>query len=96
MAPSEAATPQRQTSDGDISSDLRPAGIEDHVVTDAIDGSTGTLVNSVQDVLGHADHEERLEVARWLDAVLAGVSDDDLSHTSWSTPGAAASTPTRT
>ncbi len=78
MVTSGAATPERATSDGDIARDLSPAGIEDHVVTDAIEGSTGTLVNSVQDVLVQADHEERVEVARWLDAVLAGVADDDL------------------
>ena len=78
MSTSGEPTPVRAASDGDIARDLSPAGIEDHVVTDAIEGSTGTLVNSVQDVLVHADHEERVEVARWLDAVLAGVADDDL------------------
>ena len=31
----------------------------------------------MQDVLAHAGHDERLEVARWLDAVLAGTSEDD-------------------
>ena len=80
MANREAAAVPRLASDGDIAGDLRPDGIEHHVVTDAVEGSTGTLVNSVQDVLEHADHEERLEVARWLDAVLAGTSDDDLSR----------------
>ena len=54
--------------------------IEQHEVAEAIGGSTGTLVNSVQDVLAHADHGEQLEVARWLDAVLAGTSADDLSE----------------
>ena len=78
MSTSGEPTPVRAASDGDIARDLSPAGIEDQVVTDAIEGSTGTLVNSVQDVLVHADHEERVEVARWLDAVLAGVADDDL------------------
>ena len=80
MATNEAASSPRRAADGDIASDLRPEGIEHHVVTDAIDGSTGTLVHSVQDVLEHADHEERIEVARWLDAVLAGTSEDDLSN----------------
>ncbi|MEO6627747.1 MAG: polyphosphate kinase 2, partial [Aquihabitans sp.] len=77
---SSKATPPRRTSDGDIAGDLRPAGIADHVVTDAIDGSTGTLVNTVQDVLALADHDEQLEVARWLGAVLGGVSEDELGQ----------------
>ena len=78
-SPSEEPSP-RPASAGDIAADLRPTGIEQHEITEAIEGSTGTLVNAVQDVLTQADHEERLEVARWLDAVLAGTSDDDLSQ----------------
>ena len=71
--------PARSASAGDTAASLDPAGIEQHVVGEAIDGSVGTLVNSVQDVLAHAGHDERLEVARWLDAVLAGTSEDDLT-----------------
>jgi polyphosphate kinase 2 len=80
MAPPIEDDRPRPTAAGDIAEHLDPAGIEHHVVTDAVDGSTGTLVNAVQDVLAKADYEERVEVARWLDAVLAGTSDDDLSR----------------
>jgi len=70
--------PPRPAAAGDIAADLAPAGIEQHEVTKAIDGSTGTLVHSIQDVLTGAEHAERIEVARWLEAVLAGTSEDDL------------------
>jgi len=72
--------PARPASKGDTAPSLDPAGIEEHVITEAVDGSSGTLINAVQDVLAHADRGERLEVARWLDAVLAGTSDDDLTR----------------
>jgi len=65
---------------GDIAPSLDPDGIERHVVDDAVEGSTGKLVNTVQDVLTRADHAERLEVARWLDAVLGGVAADELTE----------------
>ena len=72
--------PARPASAGDTAASLDPVGIERHVVSEAVDGSVGTLINSVEDVLAHADREERLEVARWLDAVLAGTSEDDLTR----------------
>ncbi len=72
--------PPRATAKGDTAASLDPDGIERHVVDDAVEGSTATLVNSVQDVLAHAEHTERLEVARWLDAVLAGASEDELTR----------------
>lgn len=71
---------QRLASAGDIAASLSPAGIERDVVADAIGGARGTLVNSVQDVLAHADHTQQIEVARWLDAVLAGTSPEDLGR----------------
>jgi polyphosphate kinase 2 len=70
----------RPTADGDTAPALDAQSIEHHEVAQAIGGSTGTLVNAVQDVLSQADLAERLEVARWLDAVLAGTSGDDLDQ----------------
>jgi len=68
----------RRTAKGDIAADLTAEGLAAAVTSDAIGGSRGTLVNSVQDVLARAEHRERVDVARWLEAVLAGTSDDDL------------------
>ena len=73
-----APEPARLVEAGDISPDLSPSGIEHHVVSDAAGEAVGTLVNTVRDVLTHAAHEDRVEVARWLEAVLAGTSTDDL------------------
>jgi len=72
-----AARPRR-TSSGDVAADLSPAGIEDHVVTDAIQGGRDARLNAVRDVLHHADQAEMAQVANWLEAVLAGTSPDDL------------------
>jgi polyphosphate kinase 2 len=76
---SEPPTPRR-AAEGDTAADLSPRGIERHVVTDATDGARDTRAEVVRDVLAHADRHEVLEVARWLDDVLAGTSPDDLSH----------------
>jgi len=67
-----------RVADGDVSADLSPAGIEDHVVSEANDGATGSMLNAIRDVLVHADRGQMVEVASWLDAVLAGASADDL------------------
>ncbi len=68
----------RPASLGDTAPSLGADDIEHHEVTKASEGATGTLVNSVLDVLANADQTERVEVARWLEAVLGGTSDDDL------------------
>ena len=68
----------RRVVEGDTAADLSALGIERHEVADATEGSSGTLVHSVRDVLLHAEHEDRVEVARWLEAVLGGTSRDDL------------------
>ncbi len=75
-APHDSAP--RRTADGDIPDDLSPTGIERHVVTDATDGAQDARVEVIQDVLARSDRTEMLEVARWLDDVLAGTSPDDL------------------
>ena len=75
-APHDSAP--RRAADGDIPDDLSPAGIERHVVTDATDGAQDARVEVIQDVLARSDRTEMLEVARWLDDVLAGTSPDDL------------------
>ena len=67
----------RRAADGDIAADLSPAGIEDHVVTDATDSAGGARLNAIRDVLSRADRAEMVEVASWLDAVLAGTSPDE-------------------
>ena len=64
--------------DGDISPDLSERGIEDYVVTAATDGARGTMLNSIRDVIEQADRSELLEVAGWLDSVLAGAAPDEL------------------
>jgi polyphosphate kinase 2 len=68
----------RRVAQGDTAVDLSPGGIERHVVTDATDGARDARVEVIQDVLARADRSEMLEVARWLDDVLAGTSPDDL------------------
>ena len=80
MASTSEDESQRPAAAGDTAAALDAVSVEQHEVAEAIGGSTGTLVNSVQDVLAHAGHGEQLEVARWLDAVLAGTSVDDLSQ----------------
>jgi len=70
--------PPRPVAAGDTAADLSPQGIEDHVVTDAADGARGSRLAAIRDVLAHAEPAEVIEVASWLDAVLAGTSPDDL------------------
>ena len=67
----------RPVAEGDIAADLSPAGIERHVVTDATDSAGGARLNAIRDVLSRADRAEMVEVASWLDAVLAGTSPDE-------------------
>jgi len=71
----EAARP---TAQGDISPDLTRAGIESYEVEGATDGARQAKVNAVRDVLANAQPAEMAAVARWLDAVLAGTSPDDV------------------
>jgi polyphosphate kinase len=77
MAKSSEPAP-RSVEAGDTADDLSPSGIEHHVVTEATDGARGSRLNVIRDVLVQADRSEIVEVARWLDAVLAGTSPDDL------------------
>jgi polyphosphate kinase 2 len=77
MAKPSEPTP-RSVEAGDTAEDLSPSGIEHHVVTEATDAARGSRLNVIRDVLVQADRSEIVEVASWLDAVLAGTSPDDL------------------
>ena len=68
----------RPAAAGDTSPDLTPEGIEDYVVDGATVGARETKVNAVRDVLANAQPDEMAAVARWLDAMLAGTSPDDV------------------
>ena len=68
----------RRTGAGDISPNLSPGGIEDYVVGEAMDGAVNERLNVVRDVLANARPEDRLAVARWLNAIVDGSSPDEL------------------
>jgi len=68
----------RRTGAGDISPNLSPGGIEDYVVGEAVDGAVDERLNVVRDVLTNARPEDRLAVARWLNAIVDGSSPDEL------------------
>ena len=74
----EPTSSPRPVTAGDISPDLSPGGIETHVVDDAVAGALETQIEAVRDVLASASPEERVTVARWLSAVLAGLSPDEI------------------
>ena len=67
-----------RVADGDIASELSPTGIERHVVSAAEAGARGSMLNAIRDVLQSADRTQMVEVASWLDEVLAGTSPDEL------------------
>ncbi len=77
MPPSTSPKPRR-SGEGDIPPDLTAHGIEQFEVDGAIDGAREAKVSAVRDVLANAQPEEMAAVARWLDAVIAGTSPDDL------------------
>ena len=68
----------RRTSAGDISPNLSPGGSEAYVVGEAVDGAVDERLNVVRDVLTNARPEDRLAVARWLNAIVDGSSPDEL------------------
>ena len=68
----------RSTSAGDVAPRLTAEGIEQYVVGNAIDGAVAARLNAVRDVLTGADPEERLEVARWLSAIVEETAPDEL------------------
>ena len=76
--PSHKPHHHQHTEDGDIAPDLSPGGIEEYEVQAATDGARESKVNAVRDVLANAAPTEMAEVARWLDAILAGSSPDDI------------------
>jgi len=68
----------RRTEAGDTSPDLTEPGIERYEVSQATEAARESKVNAVRDVLTNAAPDEMAAVARWLDAMLAGTSPDDL------------------
>jgi len=68
----------RPVAEGDTPPDLSPDGVEAYVVDNAVDAAMGSAVNVVKDILSEAEPEEMASVARWLEAVIAGVSPDDI------------------
>jgi polyphosphate kinase 2 len=75
---SDGTSDARRSVDGDIAPDLSVEGIEEFEVAAAVEGGRAALVGAVRDVLANAQPAEMAAVARWLDAVLAGTSPDDL------------------
>ena len=75
---SDNSDSRRSTADGDVSPDLSPEGIERYVVGEATDDAVDERLNVVRDVLIHADPEERMAVAEWLNAMIQGSSPDEL------------------
>ncbi|HQZ36335.1 MAG TPA: polyphosphate kinase 2 [Ilumatobacteraceae bacterium] len=67
----------RRVAKGDRAPSLSAAGIEHYQETQAADAATLAKLNAVRDVLHNAQHDELSSVASWLQAVLAGTSDDE-------------------
>ncbi len=57
--------------------DLDADSIEDFEVTQGTDSAQGSLINTVRDVLAAANPDDMAAVAKWLQAVVAGMSPDD-------------------
>jgi polyphosphate kinase len=70
--------PVQSATEADVAPDLSLDGIERHVVGDAIDDAVSERMSAVHDVLANAAPEDREAVARWLNAVIAGTSPDEL------------------
>jgi len=68
----------RPASGGDVSPDLSPQGIERYVVTEAVEDSVAERLAAVRDVIERTDPTDRLAVAEWLNAVIAGTAPDEL------------------
>lgn len=75
---SEQTPALRRATEGDISPDLSVEGIETHVVGDAVTGALETQLAVVRDVLTNSSPADRVAVARWLAAVIDGVSPDEM------------------
>ena len=58
---------------------LSEQGIEHYVVDRGEDRELASTLASVRDVLEHADHDEMVEIAGWLEALLKGRSPDELA-----------------
>ena len=68
----------RPAARGDIPPDLTPGGIERYVVEEAVADSTAERLAVVRDVIERADPADRMAVAKWLNAVIAGTAPDEL------------------
>ena len=68
----------RPVEEGDVSPDLSPEGIERFVVGGATDDAVAERLDVIRDVLMGARAEDRLAIARWLNAMVEGTSPDEL------------------
>ncbi len=68
----------RPTDRGDVSPDLSPEGIERYVVTGAVEDARAERLQVVRDVIEATDPSDRVAVAEWLNAVIAGTAPDEL------------------
>jgi polyphosphate kinase 2 len=64
----------RAVTSGDTSPDLSTGGIEAFEIANATQAAETRLANAVRDVLLHADTNDMASVARWLQAVISGLS----------------------
>lgn len=75
---SDSAGGVRRTASGDISPDLSRRGIEDYVVDEATAAAVDERLMVVREVLSEVRPEDRTAVARWLNAIIAGTSPDEI------------------
>jgi len=75
-APNRVARPRKATA-GDVAPTRRPAGIETHVVAEAVDAAQNAKKSAVQDILALAATGDSAALARALEAIMAGASPDD-------------------
>jgi len=68
----------RPAAEGDVPPDLSPGGIEHFVVGEATDDSVAERLAVVRDVIERSNPSDRLAVAEWLNAVIAGTAPDEL------------------
>ena len=76
MKPSKSKV--RRIMKGDRAPSLTPGGIAAYEIANSTESAQGNLAAAVRDVLATADRSELTEVARWLESVMAGRSEDDL------------------
>ena len=70
----------RPADEGDVAPDLAPQAIEDFVADEAYDDAAAERSEVVRQVLADTGPDDRLTVAKWLDAVLEGTSPDEFAR----------------